>query len=74
MKKLNMKKVSELEAKYSTNPISLNVLQSMIDIVMTPQRQWDNNASHYELAYNTLVELGVIEKSETTTTSQQLNS
>jgi hypothetical protein len=71
MKKINMKRVSELEATYSTNPISLNALQGMIDIVMTPQRQWDNNAYHYELAVNTLIDLGVIEKMEAI---QQLNS
>jgi hypothetical protein len=72
MVKLNMKKVSELEAQYTNDGIYLSTLQRMIDIVMTPQSPWDSNNSHYTLAVNTLRDLGVIEGPKTMT--QQLNS
>ena len=71
MVKLNMKKVSELEATHMNDGIYLSTLQQMIDIVMTPQSPWDSNNSHYTLAVNTLKDLGVIEEPKT---SQQLNS
>ena len=72
MVKLNLKKLAELEVMYKENPIYLNTLQKMINLVMTPPDPMGlSNESSVELAANTLKDLGILEERYAT---QQLNS
>jgi len=60
--KLNLKRIQELEGEYAGNPISLNTLQTMVDQVAFPMDDpmGLTNKSTYDLALQTLTELGVI--------------
>ena len=74
--KLNLKRIQELEAEYNGKQISLNTLEIMVNSVMFPKKDpmgW-NNTSTYDLAFNTLKDLGVIEEPIGKKGSQQLNS
>jgi len=73
--KLNLKKLAEVEKRYSDNSISLSALQTMIDQVFYPQKDpsgW-NNTSSTDYAINTLKDLGILEDTADKT-SKPLNS
>lgn len=72
--KLDLKKLAKIEKEYCENPVAVNSLQTMVDIVLhfneTTYRLAPNNVS---LAITTLKGLGIIKETETPEV-QQLNS
>jgi len=57
--KINLEKIKELEKNYQNSTISINTLQSMVEIVMSKKN--NEFSESYILASNTLEDLGVIE-------------
>lgn len=73
--KIDLKQLAKLEKQYRfDNPVALNTLQSMVDIVLQyNEASYALAPNNVELALTTLKELGVITY-EASLSAQQLNS
>ena len=70
--RLNLKNLAKIEkqCRINDNHVSLNTIQQMLDVVLAEHK----SDTGYELALNTLVDLGVIEDVEIKKEVKQLNS
>ena len=58
---INFKKLKEIETQYENSPISLNALQSTVNIILHVDDPGSKFATNYNIAVNTLIELGILE-------------
>ena len=73
--KIDLKQIAKLEKQYRfDNPVALNTLQSMVEIVLHyNEASYELAPNNVKLALTTLKELGVISEQSTPAT-KQLNS